>query len=413
METTSRYIIFTLLSLAGISCSYFLCLLAGLPVWLPAILSCCVAWLLFQRIVPDKTISVTEPKRTSWLALGIFTCGIAVLTQKAITDASKHGLWDAWAMWNLHARYLTSAEHWRNMFKNVENEHPDYPLGLPSIIAFFSRLTAGASDLLMPFIIGIFTTIATPALIFSEFYKKHLPVASLALFLFVYNVFYIHIGVSQYADPLLSLFFLAAMVCIDHAAEHKKYVALSAALIGCCIWTKNEGMILAILFAVFYADRLFARRYIKMTIAGLALPVLAYILFKSCVTTPNDMISGQGADTWTKITTRFRYQLIAEQFRYNLVDNFHYLKGAFYASLILYVLRRKWPHRQLILVCVCLMAYMLIYVVTPHDLEWHLKTSQNRLMLQLMPAFVYALCLNYSHLKLSGPSRFTFTRMNN
>lgn len=395
METGSRYIIYALLLLGGISCLYFLCLFAGLPLFVPVLLVAGLCYLLYRHVVPDNTPQAFEQKRTSWLALGVLTLGMGILTNSAVGVAEKHGLWDAWAIWNYHARFLVSPEHWRNLFLSNENDHPDYPLGVPSAVAFFWRLTPGKIAYLIPFVIAIFTTIATPMLLFAELYKKHFVVASLALFLFAYNAFFIRIGVAQYADPLVSLFFLAAMVCLDHVPEHKKYVAFAAALLGCCIWTKNEGVILAVICMTFYANVFFSRRYLKMTLAGLALPLLTYVLFHTCIVSANDLVAGLGNDTWDKIKTPFRYMLIREWFGHNLVDNFPYMKKVFYAYFIVCLLQRKWPGRQMIMVCTCLLAYMLIYVVTRYDLQWHLETSQNRLMLQMMAPIVYAMCMRF------------------
>ncbi len=399
METGSRYIIYTLLYLGGISCLYFLCLFTGLPLFVSVILAAVLCWFLYRQVIPDNMPGAFDRKNTSWLALGLLTLGLGILTTNALNVAQKHGEWDAWAIWNYHARFLLSPEHWRNLFLNTENDHADYPLCLPAANAFFWRLTPATLHYIIPFVLAIFTTIATPVLIFTEIYKKHLLVATLALFLFAYNAFFIQIGVTQYSDSLLSLLLLAAMVCLDHAHEHKKYVAFAAALLGLCIWTKNEGAIVAGICTLFYANIFFSRRYWKMTLMGWALPALTWLLFRSCVLTPNDLIAGLGNDTWQKINTPVRYTMIREQFRYNLIDDFPYLKNAFYVYLIICLLRRKLPGKQMLMVCTCLIAYMLIYVVTKQDLQWHLFTSQNRLMLQMMAPMIYAMCMRFKDLR--------------
>jgi len=33
--------------------------------------------------------------------------------------------------------------------------------------------------------------------------------------------------------------------------------------------------------------------------------------------------------------------------------------------------------------------YFMIYVITPHDLKWHIDTSIDRLMIQLLPMIVF------------------------
>ncbi len=37
--------------------------------------------------------------------------------------------------------------------------------------------------------------------------------------------------------------------------------------------------------------------------------------------------------------------------------------------------------------------YFLVYLVTPHELDWHLRTSLHRLFAQLWPAAVFTMVL--------------------
>ena len=411
MEQGSKYILLMLMVLLAGSCFHFISLFAGLPVAVPAVLTAAAAVLLYLKIVPVNTLAQGEIKVTSWVALAVYTICVAVLTQKVLATAKKYGEWDAWAIWNYHARFLTSHDHWRNVFLNQENDHPDYPLGLPSAVAFVWRMTGSAAGFVAPFAIALFTTLATPTLIFSEFYKKNLTVATLGLMLFAGNTFFIHIGVAQYADPLLGLFFLAAIVSLDHVTEHPVYVAVAAACIGGCVWIKNEGLILAVLTMVFYGHLFFSRRYIKLTIAGIALPLITWVLFRSCVLSANDLVDGLNGDTWKKLFDSSRYDMILHQLNVNMHEHFPYLKGLAIFYLLACLLRRKRPDRQMLLVGACLLAYMSIYIVTRHDLEWHLVTSQNRLLLQLMPAFIYALSVKFGGRPKLNYSQFSFRQM--
>ena len=389
-----------LLLIAGITgCLYFLSLLCSVPFTLTAIADGCVLFFVYRWMIPDLTPTLTLPQKTTWLSLAIFTAGLALLTKNTLNSAEKHGGWDAWAMWNFHARYLCDPAHWQLLFKNEEYDHPDYPLGLPSILAFFQRLIPGNTELVVPFTLSLFSTICGPAILFSEFMKKNLLIASLSLFLFACNEFYVSSGASEYADTLLGLFFLCFLVSIEHAKENRKYTALAAAFLGCCIWTKNEGQILASMGALFYARHLFLSGNMRHAFAGLALPLIAFIAFKMTNHFPNDLVSSLGPRTYQMITDKSRYQQIYASFINNLKSHFPYLKYLFFLYIVMCLLRRKWPERSLLLVLTCLLAYMLIYVITPYGLDWHLETSQNRLMVQLMPALVYAFALKFTRKK--------------
>src|SRR5262249_45006167 len=48
------------------------------------------------------------------------------------TSEAVHGTWDAWAIWNLHARVLVRAgSEWPSILNTVTFSNPDYPLLLP------------------------------------------------------------------------------------------------------------------------------------------------------------------------------------------------------------------------------------------------------------------------------------------
>ena len=158
--------------------------------------------------------------------------------------------------------------------------HPDYPLCLSATLAFLHRISAEHYPLAIPFGFSFIIVMLIPVWVYLEQYKKNIIVAAAALFLFATDDFYFIRGLSEYADTLLAFFFLAALICINHAAENKKYIALSAAFLGCCAWTKNEGVVLAGIFALFYARTLFSRANIKYTIGGVVLPLAALLTFK-------------------------------------------------------------------------------------------------------------------------------------
>ena len=52
--------------------------------------------------------------------------------------AHPHGRWDAWAIWNLRAKFLaTPSDRWRDAFDPVVSwSHPDYPLLLPLAVSY-------------------------------------------------------------------------------------------------------------------------------------------------------------------------------------------------------------------------------------------------------------------------------------
>ncbi|NDC41995.1 MAG: hypothetical protein EBZ77_10670 [Chitinophagia bacterium] len=84
-----------------------------------------------------------------------------------------------------------------------------------------------------------------------------------------------------------------------------------------------------------------------------------------------------------------RYRLIDMYFRKDLNEKFSYLKYLFFIHLAICLMAFQWPSRNWLLCVTALFAYLGFYVFTTQDPEWHLQTSLDRLMHQLMPLFFY------------------------
>ncbi|MBC7554634.1 MAG: hypothetical protein H7257_11715 [Taibaiella sp.] len=404
MEQNSKYIISLLLFTGGAACCYFLSLLAGLPFIVPVLLAACLLYGLYYFLFRGQPVL---PYNTGKAAAFIFVLSLYYFADNALRLAAKHGGWDAWAIWNLHARYLRSPEHWQNMFLNTESEHPDYPLCQPAFLAFLIRLAANHFSLVLTFTFSLVITLCGPLLIFSELTCKNFIIACIVFLFCAQDIYYIATGVSQYADTLLSVFLLAALVTFNHAAENIKYITVCAALLGFAAFTKNEGVILASVFLIFYLRTFCSKKNIKYTLAGLALPVITVVLFKLKAGVTNDMAASVTSHLAEKLTDPHRYKLIYDSLINNVNQNFYYTAVFLMLYLLVNTVQQKWPGRQLLLLITCLMLYMGIYLITPRDLAWHLETSQSRLLHQLMPSFIYVIALQAAGVKINFAGRFS------
>jgi hypothetical protein len=399
MPTVSRHILFAALSFCCISVLYFLSLIVFLP-FIVTVLVTGISVFFLARWYYRQFPAAAEPK-LQWWPLAIATGGIFLIVKKSYSLAAVHGEWDAWAIWNLHAQYLLYAEHWQHMFRNTDNAHPDYPLGLPAFLAFFIRLSNNQLPVLLPYTVSIAVTLAIPLLIFSSICRKNLVIAGLSFLVFAQDMFYLNRGNAQYADTLLAFFFLCAIACYYYATENKRYLILSAFFAASCAWIKNEGAILAAIFFVYNAGSFFRPRNMKYTLAGATLPVIAVVIFKIFFATSNDMVGGLGPKTQAFLGDKSRYQLIYDKFKFHLNTNFYYLKLSVFLYAVVSVVEKRWPDRQLLMLLSCMLVYLGFYVVTPNDLEWHLNTSLDRLMHQLMPAFIYVIAVRFSDIRFS------------
>ncbi|MEZ5015946.1 MAG: hypothetical protein R2800_02765 [Flavipsychrobacter sp.] len=369
---------------------YFCCLLLAIPVLITTISSITLGAFLFYK--GEKNI-----EKNNLIVIGIAAIGCYLLVDQSLELAEKHGLWDAWAIWNLHTVYLASPEDWKLLFNNSNGAHPDYPFALPGILAYFKHLLPRANYWVAAYGIHLLTTISIPVLIYTETYKKNIIIAGIALLLLCTNVHFVYIGVSQLADTLLSLFFLIALIALNNSRHNPKLILTAALFTGLCMWTKNEGIVFAGFILLFHLKQFFSKEHRKLSIIGLILPALILLLFKTLYSTPNDLLSEERRPIWELLSDTSRYSMIYQSFVGNLNLHFKSVQYAGILFLLLAIVRwKKIQWKQLVMVlCICL-TLMSVYLISPHDLEWHLATSQDRLILQLLPAFVYVLAENFA-----------------
>ena len=199
METVSKYFIGTLLGILALSSLYFLFLFIGVPFVLTVPFAGLVLFFIIRWVSTAGGI-INEPY--SWRIVTCFSLCLLLLGHTALEVSRKYGLWDAWSIWNLHAKYLADPVCWKNLLRNPELEHIDYPLCLPAFTGFFQRLCGGHFDTITTFSFSLFCTIGAPVVLFSEVVRRNSLLAIAVLFLFARDRFYIVCGVAQYADIL-------------------------------------------------------------------------------------------------------------------------------------------------------------------------------------------------------------------
>ena len=121
-----RFIVGTALGMGVTSCLYFLCLLINHSGYLFAIEIMAVLFLsalvffVFIRRGAGKDGVLNSPVilkfRFQWIFPLVFSGALVSSMASFIIATLKepHGKWDAWWIWNFHARFIfRSAEHWR------------------------------------------------------------------------------------------------------------------------------------------------------------------------------------------------------------------------------------------------------------------------------------------------------------
>lgn len=364
---------------------------------------------------PSLTWSKTGTSFTGisyYILVATFWCTIATAVFAFIFKSvcEPHGGWDAWAIWNMKARFFVRGpEQWTNIFSPAINWiNADYPLFLPCLIARFWKYT-GAATVTAPILVAFFFTFATAILLYTSLAllrgKVYGILGSLVL---VSTPFFIMHGASQYADAPVGFFFLATIILSAFAdtqpEQARNAVILAGITAGLAAWTKNEGILF---FLCFMAARLLTvvpfsgfKKYlgeISRFIAG-ALPILiAIAYFKIFLAPVNRIMIGSTAGTLEKLTDISRYFIIMNYF-FDIFRRFGFVITGTLSILIIFIIvagvkldkcsikRYITPLATLILMFT---GYLLTLVQSPFDLLWQLGTTANRLVVQLWPLIIF------------------------
>lgn len=346
------------------------------------------------------------------LAMGFCVAG-AFAILGAIGDYWREPLggWDAWMTWNQRARGIfLGGEEWRQAFSSAY-VHTDYPLLTPSGNA---RLWTylGAAEGWVPWLFGVLFTFGTVAVLAGGVGRLRSRCQGLLAGLALLGMaVFVQRGASQYADVPLAFFVLAAVLLIAlHDAEERRgggLVVLSGMAAGLAAWTKNEGMLLLLALPaarvlVTWRSRGMGRVARELACWGLGVaPILAVIAIqKGFLAADNDLVGGQG---WHATLGR-----VASPWRY----------WATVRGMATHVLQTARPLAIVLPLCILLMGpaknrgslalglrtagcvfvlmlggYFVVYITTPADLEWHIATSAERLLLHVWPLGLLTLFL--------------------
>jgi hypothetical protein len=322
-----------------------------------------------------------------------------------------HGGWDAWATWNLKARFLfRSGDEWKRVFSPVmEFYRADYPLMVPLAVSRFWYYV-GYETQLIPAAMGIGFTFWTLFLLVGTVGvvadRERALMAGLAL---LAGKYFVTSGISQYADTQLSFFFLgtAATILLRDQLGGSGYrlIVLAGLCAGVSGWVKNEGgLFIACVGSAIMAVEAWTRGFrasVRTTAAfgaGLVVAVPSTIYIKTATGAANDLINpGVIAASLGKLTDPGRYAEIIqgvlcelfEPWSWGVVIPLMILTALIFGFDVRKDLNRSFWICMLTVGGVCT-GYFAVYLVTPHNLTWHLNTSLSRLVVQLWPCIVLA-----------------------
>ena len=422
------------------SCLFFLSLVTGLPSLSLEALALIAAIALFShgyikaRSTRARQTLSEIPWNTIDKVLGIaftFACLAGLAGFLSALRDSPHGSWDAWAIWNTHARFLASPA-WRDGFSPLLiYSHPDYPLLLPGLIARTWR-AAGGQELTAPALAAAGFTCATVGVLVSSLAAlKGRAQGLIAGILLVSTQLFVAHGASEYADVPAGFFLLSALaaLALAHSPPQGSPSArgnardlgwvLPGLAAGFAAWTKNEGWMLVLafaalsLFALIRRDtRIMYTRRILMTAAGIA-PILVIVLFfKYTFATANEFVGGRSlAGLTIALSNPVRYLRVGRGL-FSAVDGFNggrFLLPAIGTAICAFLTMDSPPTRSdhhiiAARLCVCVLAivaagYLATLIISPYDINWQVTTTLDRLLLQLLPACLFTAFLGMRTLR--------------
>ncbi len=414
------------LGLGATSCLSFLYLVAArghlgnLPLAEMFVLAILVTGALLRHS-PEKSSLPCRKETGPWAlaapaaALAVFLMAAAIF---ALFSARRpHGLWDAWSMWNLHARFLyRGGEQWTRLFsEQLKWSPPDYPLLLPASV-MRSWVFAGGETVAGPILIAFVFMAGLSLLLFSALaLLRGRMRASLAAILLVSTPFFVVRAAMQYADIPLAFFYLATLVLLCLADREEKggsgLLALAGLACGMAAWTKNEGllfMVCVLLARTWTLARTSGLRScwsrMRPFLAGLLPVALILLFFKVHYAPPNDILGAAGrASVLERLLTPSRYATIGEwfleqSFAFGEWDRLRFIWTSpvplLLAALVLFGIRPDARELQGVRTAawtlgLTLAGYLLIFLVTPHGLEWQLTSAGGRLLTQLWPSALF------------------------
>lgn len=345
----------------------------------------------------------------------------AVVSFVLVSRRNPNGDFDAVSVWNLRARFLArGSDNWRGAFAQSPSlPHPNYPLLLPGTVAR-SWKYIGCESPLVPMAIAFMFTFSTVGTLWSALASLRNKEAGYLGGIVLLGVpSFVALGASQYADVETGFFMLSAIImCALYDAGSANgnigFLVLAGAAAGFCSWTKNEGLLfLGVLLAVRMV--LSARKGLAVcTREAMALmlgllPIVAAVAYFKIKVAPTAYYLTVGKYSTTgpmryfldpgttsqKLTDVSRYGLIARAMASEILHLGGRTVGVV-PLLLLYILLMGVRKRSIIgvetgiLVSMLMLAgYFAVYLTTPLELEFHLRTSLSRLVLQLWPSVVF------------------------
>ena len=366
----------------------------GLVMWVEIGALTWVSYDLFRRADSGPS---SEPRRRFPLNAVLMSALILamLLVIGAMSGAWKNnpqGNWDAWAIWNLRARFLAAGgslapRAWSPLLSFT---HPEYPLLTSAFVARSWTYSHSMSNE-VPIAVSCLFFLALISIATGGMAVWRSSTLGLLLGVSIITPTLAHMAPDQYADLPLACYFAGALMLalLDRPR-------LAGLLAGLAAWTKDEGLLFAVVFLA--AAAIFRRRQLPRLLAGAALGGVLVVFFKTTLARGNTSLLTASVPLVAEHLSdpvRYRQVLVAIGTEFcNMASGwYHPLLPALVLAL---TLRFDPQRRRDVLFCsfialLLFVGYFAVYLVTPNDLPWQLRTSLSRLYLQFWPILLLAI----------------------
>jgi len=313
-----------------------------------------------------------------------------------------HGYEDAWFIWNMAARFLFRASDWALRFREQSALwHPDYPLLLPLNVVQGWALVGETTRI--PMALAALFTFSIPGMLYTVLLRLRGPLlAALGSTLLLMTPWFVLYGTQQQADIPLAAFLLGAVAFLAFYLREQQLslLILSGLVAGFAAWMKNEGWLLWVNLMGVSLTLAWREKRLQPLAAflGGSLPPLIVILAFKILLAPESDLFVENGNLMAQLSDPVRYAQVFSAFARQISDFGGWPLGIFWFLLVFSLIsgfdRGSLPIGFWLwaVFCIQIVGYFAIYIITPHDLDWHLSTSLNRLLMQIFPLALLA-CL--------------------
>jgi hypothetical protein len=355
----------------------------------------------------DSEPGESLPRWMPWV-IGAGTL-LFVAAAVAQTLRQPDGNWDAWAIWNARARslYRTAGEV-RLACSPLRSlagftAHPEYPLLLPTVIAIGWTILGGETKV-VPALLSILPMLLVVAIAALTVARTAKPRGAWVAAILLTTPTLSLMAQAQYAEALLGALLIAGLGLLATAwdtndwytndSARARCFALAGLSLGFSGLVKHEGLLF--LGAASLVIAIARPRDLLPMAMGAAFPLAMTLWFQLGFAPPGDLAQGPRG-----LEMLWRLGPIALSLARRVV----YFQGwslhllAWVIALGVRLLAGDLPtaSKRLLLICALVFGgFCAAFLTTPHDVEWHLRTSIDRLILQLWPTLVIALAIKPS-----------------